>query len=144
MVTGNEGGGVCGVIPADLAAGPFWPGICAQIRRALPYGRGECDAEDIRVMIERGEMVAIGAIGPQAQVECVAVCAVARFPKKRVLCVQYAAGLGGGRLLDVVVSAAQKLGCDWIEARCRPAVARLFRRHGFDVDERVVMMEINP
>lgn len=130
-----------GVIPKDLAIGPLWPQIAALIERALPYGRGEYTLDDIRDGIRDGEMFAIGVVGG-VRVEFVATAAVAQFPRKTVLYVQYGAGRGGARVREALISAGRTLGCDWIETRTRMAVARLYRRHGFEIGYQVPILEI--
>jgi len=51
-----------GVIPKDLAIGPFWPQISDLISKAMPYGRGEYTIDDIREGIASGAMFALGVI----------------------------------------------------------------------------------
>lgn len=130
-----------GVIPQDLAVGRLWPQIADLVARALPYGRGEYELSDIRSGIERGEMFAAGVVNDASVVEFVVTCCVATFPRKKVLYIQYGAGRGGERARQAITAAARTLGCDWIETRCREAVAKLYQRAGFDVGYRVCILE---
>ena len=131
-----------GLIPADLAVGVLWPSICALLEQAMPYGRGEYTLDDIRAGIEKREMMAIGVFDEHAQAEFVATCSVVNYPRKRVLYIQYGAGKDGAQLRTVVSDVAKSLGCDWIETRCRYAVAKLYRRNGFDIGYCVPILEI--
>lgn len=134
----------CGVIPKDMAVGALWPQIGALIAQALPYGRGEYTLDDIRDGIARGQMFAAGCVTAQSRVEFVVTCCVVSFPQKQVLYIQYGAGRGGMRARDALVAAARTLGCDWIETRCRDAVAKLYRRAGFDTAYSVCILEVPP
>lgn len=132
----------CGVIPKDLATGALWPQISALLARAMPYGRGEYELDDIRDGIEQGRMFALGIVNEQAVVEFVVSCVVVIYPHKKVMYVQYGAGRGGARARDAYIAAAKTLGCDWIETRCRASVARLYQRAGFDTGYQVCILEV--
>lgn len=131
----------CGVIPKDLAVGVLWPQIAELVMRALPYGRGEYELDDVRAGIERDELFVVGATSA-ARVEFCLVCSICAYPRKRVLYVVYGAGFGAVRALDALISAAKTLNCDWIETRCREAVARLYRRARFDTAYHVCILEV--
>ncbi len=131
-----------GVIPQDLAAGALWPQIGGLLARALPYGRGEYELDDIRAAIEGGRMFAIGVVDDAARVEFAAACSLIVYPRKRVLYVVVGAGRGAARTGEALLSAAATLGADWIETRCRTQVAALYRRYGFDTAYCVPIMEI--
>ena len=113
-----------GVIPKDLAIGPFWPQISDLISKAMPYGRGEYTIDDIRDGIASGAMFALGVVNA-GMVEFVVTATIAQFPRKRVLYVQYGAGHGGKRAAAALIVAAKTLDADWIESRCRASVATL-------------------
>lgn len=129
-----------GVIPKDLAIGQFWPQISSLIARAIPYGKGEYTLDDIRAGIESGKFFALGVV-EDGTVEFVVTAAVAVYPHKRVLYVQYGAGKGGSRAKEALLAAAKTLNTDWIETRCRESVARLYRRIGFDTAYQVAILE---
>lgn len=131
-----------GVIPKDMAVGPYWPQIAALIERALPYGRGEYDIGDILDGVKSGRMFIVAVIGEQAEVQFAAACTPIQFPKKSVLFVLYGAGRGGSRAKDALINACRRLECDWIETRCRDSVARLYRRYGFDTGYSVPILEV--
>lgn len=130
-----------GVIPKDLAAGAFWSQIAAQIAKAVPYGRGEYLLSDVREAIRAGQMFAIGII-EDGEVKFVATCSVVEYPQRRVLYVQYGAGIGAAQAKDALIDAARTLRCDWIETRTRASVAQLYRRAGFDVGYTVCILEL--
>lgn len=132
-----------GVFPPDLATGPYWPQIAALIERALPYGRGEYTLEDIRAGISARTMFAIGAV-EAGVVTFVATCTLVVYPRKTVLYVQYGAGRNASALRDVLADAARMLGAHWIETRTRTAVARMYRRAGFDIGYVTPILEIHP
>lgn len=129
-----------GVFPVDLACGAFWPQISHLLEKSLPHGRGEYTLEDIRTGIESGDLFAIGS-ACCGDVSFVAVCSIQEYPRKRVLYVQHGAGRKGSESLSAVLSAAKALGADWVETRCRPAVARLYRKLGFDTSYQVALLE---
>lgn len=132
-----------GVIPQDLAIGALWPQISALTERAMVYGRGEYEIEDIKERIESGQMFAIGRVTEQCEVQFVAICAVCKYPRRRVLYVVYGAGTRGAEAEEALLSAAKALKCDWIETRCRESVARLYRRYGFDIGYQVAILELS-
>jgi hypothetical protein len=129
-----------GVFPRDLACGHFWPQISSLLSESMPYGRGEYTLEDIRHGICAGELFAVGAAS-SGDVSFVAVCAIQEYPRKRVLYIQHGAGRNGSEVLHAVLSASKALGADWVETRCRPAVARLYRKLGFDTSYQVAILE---
>lgn len=129
-----------GVIPKDLATGAFWPQIRDQVARALKHGRGEYSIQDILDAIDCGELFAVGAVR-DGVVEFVAIAGVARFPRKSILSVMYGAGRGGARLKDTLMVAMRTLRCDWIEFRCRPSVARLWRPLGVEQAYQLCILE---
>lgn len=131
----------CGVIPKEVAIGPLWPQIAAQLSRSLPHGRGEYTLDDIHNGIADEFLFAAGVI-KQGQVRFVATCSVCQYPQKRVLYIQHGAGRGGKHLLPAVIKAAQTLECDWIETRCRESVSRLYRALGFDCHYVTPILEI--
>lgn len=130
-----------GVIPKDLALGALWPQVEAQIGRAIPYGKGEFSLADVRQGIERGHAFALGVVA-KGVVEFVAIATPVIYPQKKVLYIQYGAGRGGVRAKEAMICAAKTLGADWIETRCRPAVARLYEKAGFDTAYQVAILEI--
>ena len=130
-----------GVIPKDLAIGAFWPQIERLISRALPYGKGEYSLEDVRRSIELGQAFALGVVA-SGVVEFAVVATPVPYPQKKVLYIQYGAGRGGSRAKEALICAAKALGADWIETRCRPAVARLYEKSGFDTAYQVAILEI--
>lgn len=85
-------------------------------------------------------MFALGIVERGQLTFCV-TCSVVQFPRKRVLYVQYGAGLGGARAREALIGAAKTLQCDWIETRCRESVARLYRKAGFDIGYCVAILE---
>ena len=129
-----------GVIPKDLAIGPFWPQISDLISKAMPYGRGEYAIDDIRDGIATGGMFALGVV-VDSVVQFVVTASLVEYPRKRVLYVQYGAGWGGAEAFDALKHASQTLKADWIETRCRASVARLYRRIGFDTAYQVAILE---
>lgn len=131
----------CGVFPKDLALGVLWPQASALLERAIPHGKGEFEIDDIRSGIEAGEMFLAGVI-VDGVVEFVVSCVLIQTPRKSILYIQYGAGRGGARARDALVRAAKTLNADWIETRCRDAVAALYRRVGFDTAYRVCILEI--
>lgn len=131
-----------GVIPPAAAAGFLWPQIGPLIARAIPYGRGEYTLGDVREGIENGAMLAVGSLC-DGEVGFVLTCTVAVYPRKRVLYVQYGAGRDGRQMKEVLIEVARALNCDWIETRCREAVATLYRRAGFETGYQVCILEID-
>jgi len=129
-----------GVIPKDLAIGPFWPQISDLISKAMPYGRGEYTIDDIRDGIATGGMFALGVV-VDSVVQFVVTASLVEYPRKRVIYVQYGAGRGGTEAFDALKHAAQTLKADWIETRCRASVATLYRRIGFDTAYQVAILE---
>lgn len=129
-----------GVIPKDLATGVFWPQIAAMIEKALPYGRGEYEIDDIRDEIERGHMFAIGVV-TSSVVEFVATCCLIEYPRKRVLYIVFGAGRKAARTRDALIDAARILRADWCETRCRESLARMYESNGFDVSYNVCILE---
>lgn len=134
---------VIGVIPKDLATGLYWPQIAALVERAMPYGRGEYELDDVRHGIENEHLFAIGTVDARGTVQSVLICSCVIYPRKKVLFVIYGAGRGAHFMRDPLVSAAKVLGADWIESRCRVSVAELFRKAGFDIGYCVPVMELN-
>lgn len=134
---------VIGVIPKDLATGLYWPQIAALVERAMPYGRGEYEIDDVRRGIEDEHLFAIGTVDVRGTVHSVLICSCVIYPRKKVLFVIYGAGRGASFMRDPLVSAAKVLGADWIESRCRVSVAALFRKAGFDIGYCVPVMELN-
>lgn len=131
-----------GVIPSDLACGALWPQISALVEKAMAYGRGEYELDDVRDALEAEDyMFAIGEV-VDGRVEFVAICALCIYPRKRVLYVVYGAGRGGSKLRDTLIASARTLKADWIETRCRQSVARLYRRVGFEVSYCVPILEV--
>lgn len=138
----SESAEFIGVIPKALAAGHYWPQISSLIERAIPYGRGEYDIDDILDGVTSGRIFIAAVVGKNADVQFAAACTPIQFPKKSVLFVLYGAGHGASRAKDALVEACRRLECDWIETRCRESVARLYRRHGFTVGYCVPILEV--
>lgn len=130
-----------GVLPKDLATGALWPQIETLLARAVVFGRGEYTLDDIRDGIERDEMFVLGAV-ENLRVSFCATCSIVQYPRRRVLYVQYGAGLGGERAREALIDAANTLSCDWIETRCRESVARLYRKAGFDIGYSVAILDL--
>lgn len=131
-----------GVVPKDLATGPFWPQFSRLLGLALEHGRGEYLLSDIRAGIEAGQMFATAAM-TEGVVEFVATCTVVEYPRKRVLYMQLGAGRGGARAKGALTQAARSLACDWIETRCRASVARMLRLTvGFETGYQVGILEV--
>jgi len=131
-----------GVLPPGEAAGTYWPQIAALIETSLQYGRGEYELEDIRTALIREQVLAIASLEGD-RVKFVVTCSVNETPRKRVLYIEYGAGCEGAELKDAVVRVAKTLHCDWVETRCRAAVARLYRKAGFDINYYTPILEIH-
>lgn len=134
---------VIGVIPKDLAVGPYWPQIAELVAKAQLYGRGEYELDDVRAGIDEEHLFAIGTVDARGTVHSVLICSCVVYPRKKVLFVIYGAGRGASFMRDPLVAAARVLGADWIESRCRLSVAELFRRAGFEIGYCVPVMELN-
>lgn len=129
-----------GVIPKDIACGELWPQIESLVLRAEQYGRGEYTASDILQAIQAGEAFALGVV-ESGVVDFVLIATLIHFPRKRVLYIQAGAGKGSKIAREALVKAARTLKADWIEARCRESVARIFRGLGFDIGYQVAILE---
>lgn len=131
-----------GTFPSDLVCGPMWPQVSAMLAASLPYGRGEYDLEDIHAGLKDRSLTALGS-SVDGVVGFVAVCSVQAFPRKTVLYVVHGAGRAGAECAGALTTLAKDLGCDWIETRTRPSVARLYKRLGFNTEYTVPILEIN-
>lgn len=130
-----------GVIPKDLASGVLWDQIKELILRAMVFGRGEYEIDDVLEAIKQDEMFALGIV-EDGQVKFVAVATLVQYPRKRILYLVYGAGRGAVKARPALLEAAKILEVDWIETRSRESVSRVCRKHGFDTAYHVSILEV--
>ncbi len=129
-----------GMLPAGTF--PLFGGRAeALIEQAIEKGRGEYALGDVLEKLNGMEMLAFGEVA-DFELRSIVVVQVIAYPRLRALRIAYGAGRGVARLLPSIKSFCHEQGITRIEVWCRASVARLFRKHGFDIGYCVPILEI--
>lgn len=119
----------------------LWPSINTMLERALEHSGGEYSAEQLRMMLVRGEQVLLIANGESGIVGA-ATIAFENYPNDRIAFITAIGGrlIAKQSLFDELKEWCRQQGCTKIRGAAREAVARLWHQK-FGIEERYRIVE---
>lgn len=119
-----------------------WPQVEEHIKAALEYGHGDYTLDQVKLLTSMGQWLLLVAIDEEGQVHGAATVSFINYPNDRVAFVTFI----GGKLIsnqDTFVQMCNILrgnGATKVQGMARPAIARLWKRYGFN--ERSTLVEV--
>jgi hypothetical protein len=123
-----------GLLPIDMAVGPYWPQIAALLKRAALAAHWPFDEAQVLERIRLCRLCVVAALDERARVSMAALCAVETDKKDgaRFLTALLMAGRAPQRLREAGIACAKQMGCKAIRIFTRlRGVEVLLRRGGF-------------
>lgn len=119
----------------------IWPLVEDYLKEALKWGEDDYTIEQVKVFITKGEWMLLVAVDEQNAVHGAAAINIYNMPNHRVAFVVAI----GGRLIsspetyEQLCNLLREFGATKIQGVAREAIARLWKRYGFE--ERYILVE---
>lgn len=120
-------------VPVEHAA-QTWPLIKLHIESALEYGHGDYTIDQIKLLVCMGQWLILVAIDDESKIHGAATVSFINYPNSRVAFITSI----GGRLISnqdtfkQMSDILKQRGATKIQGLARPAIARLWKRYGFN------------
>lgn len=110
-----------------------WEEIAPLLDKAVAYGQGELEVDDIRKLVLGGRMFIFGGFGQDKRLTIAVTAEFNIYPRKTVLVVGFGAGEVGkyaNEMFMAVADFAKQGGASSIQTFCKnPAMVRLHQRY---------------
>ena len=127
-------------VPQQFVA-QTWPRVEEHIKSAMEYGHGDYTLDQIKLLVSMGQWLLLVAIDEEGHIHGAATASFINYPNDRVAFITFI----GGRLISnqntfkEMCDILKSNGATKVQGMARPAIARLWKRYGFN--ERSTLVE---
>ena len=127
-------------VPQQFVA-QTWPRVEEYVKSALDYGHGDYTLDQIRLLVSLGNWLLLVAVDEEGHIHGATKVSFINYPNDRVAFITFI----GGRLISnqdtfkEMCDILRSNGATKVQGMARPAIARLWKRYGFE--ERSTLVE---
>ena len=128
-------------VPQQFTA-QIWPRVEEYVKSALEYGHGDYTLDQIKLLVCMGQWLLLIAVDEENHIHGAATVSFINYPNDRVAFITFI----GGRLISnqdtfkEMCTILKSNGATKVQGMARPAIARLWKRYGFE--ERSTLVEV--
>ena len=128
-------------VPQQFVA-QTWPRVEEYVKSALDYGHGDYTLDQIRLLVSLGNWLLLVAVDEEGHIHGATTVSFINYPNDRVAFITFI----GGRLISnqdtfkEMCGILKNNGATKVQGMARPAIARLWKRYGFE--ERSTLVEV--
>lgn len=130
-------------VPVEHAA-QTWPLVEEHINSAMPFGNGDYTLDQVKLLVNLGQWLLLVAVDDKGGVCGAATVSFLNFPNFRSAFITFI----GGKLISnhdtfkQMCAILKARGATKIQGMARPAIARLWKRYGFNEVSTLVEVKI--
>ena len=128
-------------VPTQYAA-QTWPQVEKHIQSAMEYGHGDYTIDQVRLLVCMGQWTLLVAVDDEGQIHGAATSSFINYPNDRVAFITFIGGklISNQETFKQMCEILKNNGATKVQGMARPAIARLWKRYGFQ--ERSTLVEV--
>jgi hypothetical protein len=128
-------------VPVEHAA-QTWPQIEGYVKSAMEYGHGDYTLDQIKLLVCMGQWLLLVATDDEGKVHGAATSSFINYPNDRVAFITFIGGklISNQETFRQMSEILKARGATKVQGMARPAIARLWKRYGFE--ERTTLVEV--